>query len=511
MKLRRAENALRNIVFGVLQRLVSILLPFVSRTVLIHYLGVKYLGLSGLFASVLGMLNLAELGIGGAIVYSMYKPIAQGDRKTICALLKLYRTLFAYIGLFVLGAGLLCMPFLKYIVTDTIPAELNLYVLYLLYLSASVISYFLYAYTSSLLFAHQRNDVISKLGTLIAVVSFILQMGAIIFFQSYYLYVVVIPVFAVVFNLLRYIAVKKMYPEYAPAGQLDPELKKGIFKRVKALIGTKLNTVVVHSADTIVISSFLGLTAVALYSNYYLLLKSIAAFLGIAYSSVTAGLGNSLVIENLEKNRNDLKRLLFLNAWLVGWCSVCLICLYQPFMQLWLGEDFVLPFYMAALFAAYFYILQIRKVLVNYKDAAGIWWEDRLRPYVCMVVNLVSNIILVQYIGLAGIVISTILSMLISIPWETYTTFKHVFKGGAQEYYQLLLYYGVVTLVAGGSTFAACSFLHAGLPAFLARMLICILLPNLVFFLVLRKRGEFQFMLELIQRIMPPVFQRQKV
>ena len=184
VKLNRTENAVRNIVFGSLQKIVSILLPFVSRTVLIHYLGVKYLGLSGLFASVLGLLSLAELGVGGAIVYSMYKPVAQGDKKTICALLKFYRSMYRYIGFAVFCLGLICIPFLKYIVTEEIPGGLNLYALYLLYLAASVFSYFLYAYTSSLLFAHQRNDVISKVGMLVNLLTFVAQMSFIIFFSS---------------------------------------------------------------------------------------------------------------------------------------------------------------------------------------------------------------------------------------------------------------------------------------------------------------------------------------
>lgn len=503
VKLNRTENAVRNIVFGSLQKIVSILLPFVSRTVLIHYLGVKYLGLSGLFASVLGLLSLAELGVGGAIVYSMYKPVAQGDKKTICALLKFYRSMYRYIGFAVFCLGLICIPFLKYIVTEEIPGGLNLYALYLLYLAASVFSYFLYAYTSSLLFAHQRNDVISKVGMVVNLLTFVAQMSFIIFFSSYYLYVLCIPVFAVVFNLMRYYVVKRIFPDYYPAGDLDPELKKGLLKRVKALIGTKINTVVVHSADTVVISAFLGLTAVALYNNYYFILQSIVAFLAIAYSGMTAGLGNSLVVESGEKNLQDLRKFLFVNSWLVGWCSICLLCLYQPFMMLWLGEEYLLSFPMVILFAVYFYILQIRKVVINYKDAAGVWWEDRLRPYVCMVVNIVSNIVLVQYIGLIGIVISTILSMVISIPWETYTVFKHVFKSSSKDYYFKLSYYVAVTLVAAGLAYWGCSYFEEGIVGFLMQILICVTVPNLIFYLVYQKKVEFKYLTEIVRRFMP--------
>lgn len=503
IKLNRTENAFRNIVFGSFQRIVSILLPFVSRTVVIQYLGVKYLGLSGLFASVLGLLSLAELGVGGAIVYSMYKPVAQGDKKTICALLKFYRSMYRYIGFAVFCLGLICIPFVACVVTEEIPEELNLYALYLLYLAASVVSYFLYAYTSSLLFAHQRNDVISKVGMVVNLLTFVAQMSFVIFFSSYYLYVICIPVFAVVFNLMRYYAVKRMYPEYYPTGDLDQAFKKGIFKKVKALIGTKMNTVVVHSADTIVISAFLGLTTVVLYGNYYFILKSIAAFMAIAYSGMTAGIGNSLIVESREKNLKDLNKFLFVNAWLVGWCAICLLCLYQPFMMLWLGEDFLLPFPMVILFAVYFYILQIRKVVINYKDAAGVWWEDRARPYVCMVVNIISNILLVQYIGLVGIVISTILSIVISIPWETYTVFKHVFKASSKDYYLRLSYYLVITIVAGFLTYGCCSFFDEGNVTFLIQILICIAVPNIVFYVVYKRRVEYRYLSGLVKKFMP--------
>ena len=241
----------------------------------------------------------------------------------------------------------------------------------------------------------------------------------------------------------------------------------------------------------------------ALYNNYYFILQSIVAFLAIAYSGMTAGLGNSLVVESGEKNLQDLRKFLFVNSWLVGWCSICLLCLYQPFMMLWLGEEYLLSFPMVILFAVYFYILQIRKVVINYKDAAGVWWEDRFRPYVCMVVNIVSNIVLVQYIGLIGIVISTILSMVISIPWETYTVFKHVFKSSSKDYYFKLSYYVAVTLVAAGLAYWGCSYFEEGIVGFLMQILICVTVPNLIFYLVYQKRVEFKYLTEIVRRFMP--------
>ena len=294
----------------------------------------------------------------------------------------------------------------------------------------------------------------------------------------------------------------KKFPDLKPEGEVSEELKQSITKKVKALIGTKLNTVVLHAADNIVMSAFLGLTVIAMYGNYYYIMSSIIGFLGICYSAMTAGLGNSIATETVEKNYNDFKKLSFMNAWLVGWCTVCLICLYQPFMKLWVGEELMFPFYVVLELGLYFFIYQIRKIPITYKDAAGIWWEDRFRPFVMAATNLISNLILVQFIGIWGIIISTILSLCVSLPWETYTVFKYVFKRSAREYWLSMLRFGVTLLIAAAVTLGACQVVSDGILAILVRGCICVILPNAIFFLAFRKRAEFAQAKELVLRFL---------
>ncbi|MGN8963364.1 lipopolysaccharide biosynthesis protein [Bariatricus sp. HCP28S3_D3] len=490
MKIARTKNTIRNVLFGFAEKLANIILPFISRTVIIYVLGEKFLGLSSLFTSVLSFLSLAELGIGSAMVYSMYKPIAENDSKTINALLNLYKRLYRIIGVIVMVCGIAVVPMLHIIVNDDLPSSVNLYLLYIVYLLNAVLSYWVFAYNNAIVLAFQRGDINSKISLVIVPLSYVFMLGSLVITQNYYSYVIWLPVFTIITNLVRAFLVHKQFPQYKPKGEVNDELKQSISKKVKALVGTKLNTVVLNAADNIVMSAFLGLTVIAIYGNYYLIMNSLFAFLGIIYTSMTAGLGNSLAIETREKNYLDFLKFSFMNSWMVGWCAVCLVCLYQPFMKIWVGERLMFPFGIVLQFGLYFYIYQIRKIPVVYKDAAGIWWEDRFRPYVCMVVNLVLNIILVQYIGVSGIILSTVFSLMISIPWENYTVFKYIFQCSSKKYYLKMLRYLFTMIVAGGITFYLCSFCIDGILGFFIKGIICLIVPNILFYIFNHKEEE---------------------
>lgn len=504
MRIERTKNTLRNIIFGFGYRLLNIILPFISRTAILYILGEQYLGLSSLFTSILSFLSLADLGVGGAMVYSMYKPIAENDTKTIRALLNLYLKFYRIIGTVILVLGLCLIPFLKVLVHEELPGDVNIYVLYILYLINTCLSYWLFAYKSALLQAYQRNDVESKIAMVITPLSYIFMLGALFLTHNYYAYVIWLPIFTIVTNLVRMIYVNKYFPELRPQGHISQELRASIVKKVTALLGTKLNTVVLNAADNIVMAAYFGLTTIGIYGNYYYIMSSIIGFLGICYSAMTAGLGNSIALESVDKNYNDFMKFSFINSWLVGWCTICLVCLYQPFMYLWAGKDLMFPFYIVLEFGLYFYVYQIRKIPVTYKDAAGIWWEDRFRPYVSMIVNLVLNIVLAQIIGVSGIILSTVISLLISIPWENYTVFKYIFHRSSREYYKKMAYYALTILLAGIVTFVLCSPWGNGFPALLIRACICLIVPNLLIILGNFKGKEFQdskvFLINILKR-----------
>lgn len=491
MKISRTKNAKAGIITGIFSKLLHMGMPFITRTALLYMLGTEYLGLSGLFSSLLSFLSMAELGVSNALVYSMYKPIAEGNEEEVCALLALYRKLYRMIGTIILTAGLLCVPFLRYFISGEVPADVNLYVLYGLYLGNTVCSYFLYAYRGSLLSAHQRIDVTNVIDSTVSAVTWGLQMLSLFLFRNYYAYVIFMPLSNIAGNFIRLYYVKRHYPHYTPRGKVNPELEASIFKKIKALLGAKISTTVLHSSDNIVISAFLGLTMVSIYGNYFFIMNSVGGFLGIVHASILPGIGNSLVTETEEKNYRDFRKFAFLNQWLVGWCAVCFLCLYQPFMKLWVGETLMLPFSVVVLIVIYFILYQGRKVVITYKDAAGLWWEDRFRPFVMAGTNLISNLIMVQFIGIWGIVISTILSLLVSIPWETYTVFKYVFKRSPKEYALSLVRFLAVLTVACVVTLGICQVASEGILAILVRGCICIVVPNVIFFLAFRKWEEF--------------------
>lgn len=506
MRFARTKNTLRNIAFGSVNRIINIVLPFISRTVILYVMGTQYLGLSSLFTSILSFLSLTELGIGAAMVYSMYKPIAENDHTTIQALLNLYRKLYRIIGTVILVIGLLLMPFLKILVPEELPPDINLYLLYLIYLFNAVLSYWLFAYKNALLQAYQRDDINSKIASIITPASYVVMLACLFLTKNYYAYVIWLPVFTALTNLLRLVFVNRNFPDLEPEGEISAGLKQSILKKTTALIGTKLNTVVLNAADNLVMSAFLGLTVIAMYGNYHYIMTAITGFTSIIYASMTAGLGNSLQTDSLDTNYRNFEKFSFINSWLVGWCTVCLVCLYQPFMQIWVGEKLMFPFYVVLEMGLYFYVYQIRKIPVVYKDAAGIWWEDRFRPYVCMVVNVVLNITLVQVIGISGIILSTVFSLFISIPWENYTIFKYVFHRSSKPYYGKMALSAVTMLLAGTVTFWICSLLGTGIPAFLLRMCVCVIVPNAVFALCSCRRPEFGDAVTMVRRILKRQF-----
>ena len=506
----RAQNATRNVIFAVLLKLYQIIVPFGIRTIFIYTLGIQYIGLNGLFASLLNTLNLAELGVGTALVFSMYKPIAKHDTEMICALMNFYKKAYCVIGLVIMFLGIGLMPFLGIFIKSDIPANINIYILYLINLAGTVSTYFLFAYKGSLFVAHQRNDIKSKIVIGVETVKYVLQCMALLFFKNYYIYVIVIPMCSIATNIITALLASKYYPEYRSQGKLNKEDVTVIKKKIKALFIVKIGNIVLNSFDNIVISAFLGLAVLGLYSNYYYVVSSVISMIGLCTNSIIAPLGNSVETESKEKNYKDFMRLSFWNQWVVGWCAICMICLYQHFIRLWIGEENILPFGIVVLFAAYFYVLQSNQVAGAYKDAAGIWVSDRFRPLITAGVNLISNLIMVQFIGIYGIILSTVISLLfVNMPWLLHNVCKLVFNVRVGEYISNWFYNVAVTLLAGGICFYVCSLLpEIGIWWLLVKGLVCIVIPNIIYFLAYHRTKSFMDSKELVQKIYRNILHR---
>lgn len=513
MKIERTKNASRNIVFGIILKIYQIAVPFLMRTAMIYFMAVQYLGLNSLFTSILQVLNLAELGVGSAMVYSMYKPIAEDDETTICALIRLYRLYYRVIGLVIAVVGLLLTPFIPKLINGDLPPELNIYVLYLLNLAVTVLSYWLFAYKNSLLQAHQRTDVTSKVTLVTNTIQYGLQFLVLVTIKNYYIYVLTAFVTQALTNIVTAIVATKMYPDYHPGGKLPKTQVQDINHRIRDLFTSKLGGVIVNSADTVVISAFLGLTMLAIYQNYYYILTSIIGFVGIVFQSCTAGIGNSVIVETKEKNFNDLKKFTFLISWIAGFCTCCLLCLYQPFMEIWVGEDLMLGFSAVICFCIYYFVYEINQLLNTYKDAAGIWHEDRFRPLVTAGANLGMNLIMVQFWGVYGVLLSTVLSTLfVGMPWLLHNLFTVLFdKKQLPEYIKAVFYYVIVAFISCIVCYFICQLFHlSSWLTLIVRIIICCLVPNVIYFIAYRKRLEFKQCLQLLDNMTKNKFNLEK-
>lgn len=503
-KIERTKNATRNIIFGVILKAYQIIVPFLMRTAMIYLMGVQYLGLNSLFTSILQVLNLAELGVGSAMIYSMYKPIAEDDNATICALMKLYKTYYRIIGLVIAVIGCALTPFIPKLISGDVPDNLNIYLLYLLNLGATVLSYWLYAYKNCILQAHQRVDIVSKVSLVTSTIQYALQLLVLWLFKDYYLYVIVLLATQALTNIATAMCADRIYPQFKPKGQIATEEKEAINNRIKDLFTSKIGGIIYDSADTIVISSFLGLTALAIYQNYFYILNAITGLITVVFSACTAGIGNSIVVETKEKNYKDLNKFTFIICWGAGFCAVCLLCLYQPFMELWVGKDLMLSSSAVICFVVYFFVRQLNSLFNTYKDASGMWHEDRFRPLVAALTNLALNLILVQFIGLYGILISTVLAIVcVGMPWLLHNLFTVIFeKKYLVGYLKNLLYYCFIILISCTITYFICTKVNAGLITTLViRGAICVVLPNLIYLFVYYKRIEFTDSLLLVNKM----------
>ena len=500
----RTKNATRNIVWGIAYKVSTLFLPFVVRTVMIYSLGSEYLGLSSLFTSVLNVLSLAELGVGSAMVYAMYKPIAEKDIDTVCGLMNLYRKIYRIIGVIIIIVGVAIMPFLHKFISGDVPDNINIYLLFIIYLINTAGSYLLFAYQASVLNASQRNDVASKVNMFTGIAKNVLQIVILLLLRNYYGYVLLLPITSLAANIITAVCARKMFPEYSCRGTVETKLIKEIKSKVMALFAVKITSVIYNSVDSIVISAFLGLVALAKYNNYYYIMSAIISIVTVLFTSITSSIGNSIVLESDQKNYKDYMNLSYINAWIVGWCTVCLLCLYQPFMKLWVGEELMFGMGIVICFCVYFYAFQLKSVQSAYKDAAGLWKEDMWRSYAANAFNLVLNIILVQLVGIYGILLSTILALtVITYPWQTWMIHKKLFHCSMWGYLKKLAVYTMITLAACAGTYWICEKIPGkGILNLILRLIVCMIVPNVIFLVTTFKMNEFNESLRIVKRIL---------
>ena len=425
----RLKNISKGISMGLINNMLTMLLPFVSRTIIIRQLGSEYLGLSSLFTSILQMLCLTDLGFGAAISYLLYKPIAENNIKKINSILNFLKKVYLIVGSIIFLGSCCLIPFLDKLITGHIPDDVNIYVLFAIFVSNTVISYFMFAYKKVLLSANQRYDIEVNIASCVLIMQYLIQIVLLLYYKSYYLYVIVIPIMTIINNIISFYIVNKKFPGFKPEGQLDKSEIKDILKNTSGAFCSKIGNIVFTAVDNIIISAFLGLSILGVYNNYLCVITAITAIFAVIHNSIRPVIGNILVSETPNKIWNNFCILNYGYIWFSTVCCVCCIICFQEFELLWGGSKNIIEFDTMVYLVLHFYIGRLTSLLIVYQEAAGLLWNGKFIPLISSFLNLTINLILIQFIGLKGVVIASLISLLfISLPGHIHVVFKYLFK-----------------------------------------------------------------------------------
>lgn len=409
-------------------QILTILLRFVTQTIFINTLGASYLGVNGLFTNIISVLSFSDLGIGAAITYSLYKPIAEGNIEVVNSIMFFFRKAYHVIGMTVGLLGLLFTPFLNSFVKNT--DITNLKPIFLLFLLNVVISYF-FSYNQTLLIADQQAYKCSIVQVIFLVLKVTFQVTALLFFHSYLWYLLIQIIITLTTNIVISELVKKQYPDLNMKTYV--KLPKTIYKKIKdntlGMIGSKFGEIALSASDNIIISMFIGLTTVGVYSNYVLLINSISTLLMQCVGSVSASIGNFAVdVKDSFKQFELLKRHLFVNTLLTMLSSACLIGLLNPFIILWVGANYVLSTQVVDLLIVNFVIISLRQTPITFIASYGLFKKIGLKSMIEAVVNILISVLLVIRFGMGiqGVLIGTLLSnIFVNLLYEPFVVIRY--------------------------------------------------------------------------------------
>ena len=503
----RTLNSKRNIIVGILSNCLIPVFAFVIKSATVRYFSVDYNGLTGFFASVLQVLNIAELGFSTAIIVNLYKPLKENDAAAICGILAYFRRIYRIIGLVILAGGLIVSPFLKLLLGDTGVIGENIYILYFIYLAEKVCGYLLFAYKEALFNAAQRFDITKTVYVIIYFVRGCLQLLALIVFRNFYIFAAVFLLATVVYNLALNILSKKKFAQYYPEGNIDEATKKEVIKQVAGLSVSNVLGVSRDSLNSIIVTSYLGLYISGQYSNYLTIYDAVIGFFLIITKAIQASIGNSIVSESVEKNYADLTRMEFLHNIFVTACAAYMICLYQPFMKLWMGEKLMFSDPVMMLFVLYFYIRAMSEVKNAYFSALGYWWKAKWIFVAEAIVVITLMLVLGKLFDVAGIIIAPSISILtVNYIGTTHLLFKEYFNSGKKEFYTNRIIYTVITVIICSIAWYLCTLIpYEGIPGLAVRIAVCTLVLLLtvpaVMFAIKRKymKEALGFIIQIIK------------
>ncbi|MBC8560142.1 lipopolysaccharide biosynthesis protein [Fumia xinanensis] len=500
----RTENSIRNSAFALGGQFVSLLTGFIMRTVFVHTLGDDYLGLNGLFTSILSMLSLTELGLGTAVSFALYKPLAENDEPKIGALMHFYKKAYQLIALLTAAFGLLLLPFLDAItngVSDTVP---HLTIIYLLFLGNTVLSYF-FSYKRTLITAHQKHYLNTINESLFMFIQYVIQMAVLLTTYNYVLYLVVQMGCVFCSNLLISRKVDKMYPylKRYKGERLDGETRSMMKTNIVSMMFHRVGSVAVTGTDNIIIAQ-ISMAVLGLYSNYTLIIGTIRTVLSQVFNAVTASVGNLIAVESRERQYEIYKNINFVNFWIFGFFTVALGQTVEPFIALCFGGERLLSQGVLYISLINFYLNGMRLSSVLVINAAGLFKQVKYKSFIEAIVNLGVSLffLIVLKWGIYGVLLGTTVSFLTTnLWWEPYSIYRCAFKEPLRKYFTSYAVYAVVTLGAYLLADFLCGFITLG--GWLGWILVGIvssLVSNALFFLLFFRTREFGYFKEICLR-----------
>lgn len=502
----RTKNSVINTIVTLMGQILVLLIAFPARMVFVNTLGVEYLGINGLFTNILSVLSIAELGIGSAIIFSLYKPVADNNERLIVGIMNLYAKTYRVIGGIVFGLGLMLIPFLKYIVgqDNSIP---NMTYVYLLFLINSSSSYLL-AYKRSIIIANQKSYIINGIHSIVLIVMNIFQAMVLIYTKDYILYLWIQLISSlsenIIVTIIANIKYKFLIDKTNKHIKIDVKTKNEIVKNIKALVIHKIGSITVLGTDNIIISTFVGVVWVGLYSNYCLIVNAINAILSQIFNSLTASVGNLNVTVDNEKKYSIYSNILFLNFWIVSFSTVTLYNMLNPFIDIWLGTEYTMSHQVVFVIVMNFYITGIRHTTLTFKSAAGLFWQDRYKPLIESMLNILISIILATKLGISGVLIGTIISSLLTNVWvEPYILFKYCFNKPVREYFKRYTVYIIVMLTSMMLTGFMSNIISVnGIIKLVYNAIICVIVPNILYALIFIRTDEFKYFFNIIRNVL---------
>ena len=514
----RTANTVYNFITSVFGQVLTIVLQFVVRTIFIQALGKSYLGINGLFSNILQMLSLAELGVGSAIIFKLYEPLAKKDKKRISILLDFYKKVYKIIGIIVGVVGLSLIPFLKYIVKDynnLSALGINAILVYIMYLSKSVISYFFLAYKSAIVKADQKEYKLTIINYLVTFISSILQIIGLLLFKSFELYVA-ISIFSVLLqNFLNARIAKKLYPYIDDKydEKLSKEEKKNIYKDCGALLIDRINYVVLKATDNIVISMFLGLGMVGMYSNYYIFYTTISSIFTKIFESVKHSLGNLHTTNDINHEYLIFKIVNLISLLLGATAGVGIACVSSEFIKVWIGKEWIIAQPFSILMGIEVLGLSTRNYLGRYRSTMGLFQQVKYRPLFGSIINLIASILLVRIIGISGVLLGTIIADWTTVMWyDPYVIHKFGFKNNFKisKYYLKNTMAVIASVISGALSMYICNhfFINYGWLSVILHSIIVLVLTPLTLLVLYRNTDEYRFLKNKVKSIIKKVVKK---